>query len=512
MNKKAKFVLILSSIFILGSSYADTFVSDETTHLLNEVTKKHFNGAVTESFVNGFFKSNGFSKIDAEVGRTGIDGLFIKRHEGKIVNVSVVESKFNSSPLGMTKKDGKQMSKQWILKKIQQKQESLQRQVMTKNTKKQLKSLTEIKKIVQNNKHNSLLFNITPVTEEYKALVKIKSPTKKQLDRLAYLSELARKNKLKDKFKTSINKLDKNAHKIPKSLDRYALANKEIDLSANYKKGTPLWKQKKLLTHSIRKTERLIVENKKLSMYLGKASKEPSKYNKLIKEQKLLIAQLQKSRPKLDIGITKKSLLQSETKMVKKSFKIPSLVMKKGNKSVIFMKANNFKKASKVSAKLFNNVKYFKNIKAGDIVMLTIVNGTMAYSILKSGISYKKVSKLLFYNSRQVIDGVFFRCASVIAPPTGFVLAVGGTIVMSYVIDKYIELDNRQYLAMNDLFFDIPDEIKHKITLYSLDDINRESVFELNNSHKKTLFDEDVNNNSIFDNVKQNNDKSIFDN
>ncbi len=510
MNRKTKLLLILFSFFfsffIFEPIYANTFVTDKTAHLLNEVTKKHFNGAVAEDFISGFFKSNGFSQINAEVGRTGIDGLFIKRHEEKIINVSIVESKFNSSPLGMTKKDGKQMSQQWILKKIQQKQDSLKHQPVTKNSQKQLKTLAEITNIIQKKQHKSLLFTIKPVIEEYKSLSKLKSPTKKQLQRLGYLSELARKNKLDGKFKTSIHIIDSNGNKIQKNLDRYALANKEIDLAANYKKGSSQWKQKKLLSHSIRKNKRLILENKKLLDFLDKVRKNPSKYNKLIKDQRSLIVNIQKSQPKFGANISKKTLVELEIKTAKKLFKIPSIVMKKGNKSLVFMNAKHFKKASKSNVKMFKNLKYFK---VSDVVMLTIENGVITYSILTSGITYKKVSTLLLHNSRQVVDGIFFRSVSVIAPPTGFALAVGGTIIMGYVIDKYIELDNRKYLSMNDLFFDIPNEIKNSITVFNLEEIKKESIFDLNDKHKKSIFD-DVNGHSVFDDIQKNNNKAIF--
>jgi len=82
---------------------------------LSQVNQKI--GLINEYLMNKFFTSGGWRKIEGEVGRNGIDGLFIKRKNGKVVDVLLVESKYNKSPLGATKY-GKQMSKEWSLKKL----------------------------------------------------------------------------------------------------------------------------------------------------------------------------------------------------------------------------------------------------------------------------------------------------------------------------------------------------------------------------------------------------------
>ena len=65
-----------------------------------------------------YFKKSGWEKIQGEVGVNGIDGLYVKRDkDGNITNVLMSESKYNTSQLGDTK-DGKQMSKDWIIKKL----------------------------------------------------------------------------------------------------------------------------------------------------------------------------------------------------------------------------------------------------------------------------------------------------------------------------------------------------------------------------------------------------------
>jgi hypothetical protein len=74
-------------------------------------------GTINENIMNKYFQSTGWTKIEGEVGRNGIDGLFIKKKNGVIVDVMVVESKYNKSVLQYTN-NGQQMTKQWVTKKI----------------------------------------------------------------------------------------------------------------------------------------------------------------------------------------------------------------------------------------------------------------------------------------------------------------------------------------------------------------------------------------------------------
>jgi hypothetical protein len=82
---------------------------------LSQVNQKV--GFVNEFLMNKYFTSTGWKKIEGEVGRNGIDGLFVKTKNGKIVDVLIAESKYNKSQLGNTKY-GRQMTKEWALKKI----------------------------------------------------------------------------------------------------------------------------------------------------------------------------------------------------------------------------------------------------------------------------------------------------------------------------------------------------------------------------------------------------------
>ncbi len=109
----------------------------------------HKVGTVNENIMHKYFQSTGWNKIDGEVGRNGIDGLYVKRKNGVIVDVTIVESKYNKSGLQHTK-NGQQMSKQWIIKKIKDLQKKYPHN----------KDYQVIEKYVQNDSYRSLLWNL----------------------------------------------------------------------------------------------------------------------------------------------------------------------------------------------------------------------------------------------------------------------------------------------------------------------------------------------------------------
>jgi hypothetical protein len=84
----------------------------------NEANINKIKGNISENLMDVYFKKSGWSKLEGEIGANGIDGLYVKKDkDGNIADVLVVESKYNTSQLGDTK-DGKQMSKDWIIKKL----------------------------------------------------------------------------------------------------------------------------------------------------------------------------------------------------------------------------------------------------------------------------------------------------------------------------------------------------------------------------------------------------------
>lgn len=107
-------------------------------------------GSLNENLMNRYFTSSGWTKIEGEIGRNGIDGLFIKKNnEGIIKEVLIVESKYNKSGLQDTEY-GQQMTKQWIIKKI----EDLKLKYPDDNNYKQ------IGKFIDNDIYRSMLWNL----------------------------------------------------------------------------------------------------------------------------------------------------------------------------------------------------------------------------------------------------------------------------------------------------------------------------------------------------------------
>ena len=107
-------------------------------------------GITNENLMNKYFVSSGWNKIEGEVGINGIDGLFIKKNkEGVIKDVLIVESKYNKSGLQDTE-NGQQMTKKWILKKI----ENL-KQKYPNDT-----NYEQIEKFVNNDIYRAMLWNL----------------------------------------------------------------------------------------------------------------------------------------------------------------------------------------------------------------------------------------------------------------------------------------------------------------------------------------------------------------
>ena len=64
-----------------------------------------------------YFQGSGWTRVEGQIGRQGIDGLYIKRDGGVVKDVLIAESKYNSSPLGTTN-HGMQMSEEWTRRKL----------------------------------------------------------------------------------------------------------------------------------------------------------------------------------------------------------------------------------------------------------------------------------------------------------------------------------------------------------------------------------------------------------
>lgn len=106
-------------------------------------------GTINENIMNKYFQSSGWKKIEGEVGRNGIDGLFIKRKNGSIHDVMIVESKYNKSGLQHTN-NGQQMTKEWVEAKINELKKKY-----PNNT-----DYNEIERYVKNDTYRALLWNL----------------------------------------------------------------------------------------------------------------------------------------------------------------------------------------------------------------------------------------------------------------------------------------------------------------------------------------------------------------
>ena len=113
----------------------------------------NLNGASAECVMHYFYTSTGWTQIEGEVGRNGIDGLYYKKKKGIVKEVLVAESKWNKSKLGKSGKNKliKQMSQEWVLNTLQRLQKY-----------KPLPEYSSIVKLVQKGQYRARLFRMYP--------------------------------------------------------------------------------------------------------------------------------------------------------------------------------------------------------------------------------------------------------------------------------------------------------------------------------------------------------------
>jgi len=141
---KLVFVLILFAT-VLFSSTSHVMRDNKIQGRLNIV-----NGYASECLMHQFYTSTGWIKIEGEVGRNGIDGLYYKKKNGQVTQVLVSESKWNTSKLNQNKLI-KQMSKVWILS------------AMDKLRKyKPLPEYNSIQRLIKNDQYRARLFKVIP--------------------------------------------------------------------------------------------------------------------------------------------------------------------------------------------------------------------------------------------------------------------------------------------------------------------------------------------------------------
>ncbi|MGM0632064.1 MAG: hypothetical protein ACQETO_02715 [Pseudomonadota bacterium] len=125
-------------------------MSWEMPHL-SPTALNHKVGELNERVMNLYYTSTGWRQLPGEVGRNGIDGLFVKyRQDGSIRDVLVSESKYNFSPLGNTR-NGTQMSRLWTEAKI----DDLYRSTSDPR-------YLEVQRFVQQGSYRSIVWRLAP--------------------------------------------------------------------------------------------------------------------------------------------------------------------------------------------------------------------------------------------------------------------------------------------------------------------------------------------------------------
>lgn len=325
-----------------------------------------------------------------------------------------------------------------------------------------------------------------------------------------FSSELAPKN---SKYGIYIDKKAKRIHIPVKKRGQVARAY----LYMNKKYNMPLSKQeKKLFTswnNEYPKTNKEILVYKKIETAKKKiANKKTLKtVRKIANKNKLYIPNSQdqlKLKKKKTTKTMKKNPLKKKTKVLSKNKrKIKVVYKKRGKKLLAFMDAKSFKKVSKLK-----NMKFLKNVKGSAVVMIAFESGVSVYTLLHGGMTYKKVSTLLLNNTRSLASDGFSRGIAFITPPPAtlvVITTIAGTMVIEYAIDKYIELEKRNYIGLEDMLWDVPKEIKNKITGLNLEDTKKKTVFDFSSVNKKTVLDDEVDGESVFEETQKEEKNSL---
>ncbi len=132
-----------------------TFAKDSTNITDNQIQGRLniVNGYSAECVMHKFYTDTGWTQIEGEVGRNGIDGLYYKKKNGIIKEVLVAESKWNKSKLGKSGKHRliKQMSQEWVIKTLNRLQKY-----------RPMPEYATIKKLVKYGQYRARLFRMFP--------------------------------------------------------------------------------------------------------------------------------------------------------------------------------------------------------------------------------------------------------------------------------------------------------------------------------------------------------------
>lgn len=135
------------------------------------------NGASAECVMHQFYQQSKWEQIEGEIGRNGIDGLYIKRKNNQIKEVLVAESKWNKARLGKIKKKTiKQMSQAWVLI-------TLNKLIKKENN----PTYQTIKNFISKDQYRARLFRLKPTKNNsiQISIYKIKNKGAKAFDEIA---------------------------------------------------------------------------------------------------------------------------------------------------------------------------------------------------------------------------------------------------------------------------------------------------------------------------------------
>jgi len=173
VKKVKKYIKFIINIFLVCSyaSHAQN-IPPQIQAKLNII-----NGASAECVMDHFYANSGWTQIEGEVGRNGIDGLYYKKKHNVIREVLVSESKWNTSKLGLSGKNKtvQQMSQEWVIRTLKRLRKY-----------KPIPEYASILKLVKNGQYRARLFKLKPVGKESIQIIiyKIKNKGLKTFDKI----------------------------------------------------------------------------------------------------------------------------------------------------------------------------------------------------------------------------------------------------------------------------------------------------------------------------------------
>ena len=141
-------IIILSILITITINAKEPLIANQIQGKLNII-----NGASAECVMHYFYKSSGWTQLEGEIGRNGIDGLYLKKKSNHISELLVTESKWNKSKLSRSGKNKtiKQMSQEWIINTI------------IKLEKRHPSSIyNTLKNLIKHNQYRARLFTLKP--------------------------------------------------------------------------------------------------------------------------------------------------------------------------------------------------------------------------------------------------------------------------------------------------------------------------------------------------------------